>query len=108
MSEMVKHFAMRGCTGGGARRVVLVLALVLPLGACSSDNMFSMFGPKEPDVPLAPAGQYPNLGTVAPEVKRPPVLDSAGQQRLQNNLVSLGKQNQERGEAAQAQAPAAQ
>lgn len=108
MSEMVKQIPMKERVLGAAARVGLVLALVLPLGACSSDNLFSMFGPKEPDVPMAPAGQYPNLGTVAPEVKRPPVLDPAGQQRMQSELLSLGKQTQEKGEAAQAGAPPAQ
>lgn len=100
MSQMVKRPRPAGTVRKGAARLALMFALALPLGACSSDNMFSLFGPKEPDVPMAPAGQYPNLGTMAPEVKRPPVLDAAGQQRMQNELVSLGKQTTDKSEAA--------
>ncbi len=100
MSQMVKRRLPGSAMRKGAGRLVLMFALALPLGACSSDNMFALFGPKEPDVPMAPAGQYPNLGTVAPEVKRPPVLDAAGQQRMQSELVSLGKQTADKGEAA--------
>ena len=106
MSGMVKP-------GGHAARwprrgllLAVALSLGVSLGGCSSDNMFSMFGPKEPDVPQAPAGEYPNLGTVAPEVKRPPVLDPAQQARMESSLSALGQQTQQKGEAAEAAAAA--
>ncbi|MEW6256666.1 MAG: hypothetical protein AB1592_11975 [Pseudomonadota bacterium] len=67
--------------------------------------MFSMFGPKEPDVPQAPAGQFPNLATTAPDIPRPPVLDPKGQAQMESDLEALAKQTQAKGEAAAREAP---
>ncbi|WP_127089687.1 hypothetical protein [Aquabacter cavernae] len=64
-----------------------------------------MFGPKEPDIPQAPHGQYPNLSTPGPDIPRPPVLDAQGQAKMETELEALAKQTQERGEAAAKDAP---
>lgn len=100
MSGMVKQARRTGRWS----RSGLLLALAVSLVGCSSDNMFSLFGPKEPDVPQAAAGDYPNLGTVAPEVKRPPVLDPAGRAQMESSLSALGQKNQQKGDAAEAAA----
>lgn len=87
-----------------ARALVLICALGLLTG-CAGENVFSMFGPKEPDVPQAPSGQFPNLSTPIPEVPRPPVLDAKGQAQMESDLEALAKQTLEKGEAAAREAP---
>lgn len=86
-------------------RLVLLLAAALALSGCAGEGVFSMFGPKEPDVPQAPAGQFPSVSGPLPQVERPPVLDAQGQAKMEGELEALGKQTQQKGEDAARDAP---
>lgn len=93
-----------GTAGRGARAAALVCVLGL-LSGCAGESMFSVFGPKEPDIPQAPAGQFPSLSAQGPDVVRPPVLDAKGQAAMESELEALAKQTQEKGEAAARDTP---
>lgn len=90
-------------TGGKRKacaRGALLLAAALSLSACAGEGIFSMLGPKEPDVPEVPAGQFPSVSSPLPEVERPPVLDAKGQAKMESELEALAKQTQQKGEEA--------
>lgn len=94
----------RGTASNTARALLLLGALGL-LAGCAGEGGFALFGPKEPDVPQAPPGEYPNLSTAAPDIPRPPVLDAQGQAKMESELEALAKQTQVRGETAAKEAP---
>ncbi|MEP9377590.1 hypothetical protein ABLE91_12795 [Aquabacter sp. CN5-332] len=96
-----------GMGGGGVARVrlALLLAAALALSGCAGEGVFSMFGPKEPEVPQVPAGQFPSVGAPVPQVERPPVLDAQGQAKMESELEALGKQTQQKGEDAAKDVP---
>jgi len=84
-------------------RLGLALGLALMLGACAGEGPFAMLGPKEPEVPAAPPGQYPSFGT--PDIARPPTLDATGQARKETELEALARQTQVKGEEAAKETP---
>lgn len=99
--EMTRRRGTARITG----RALLLLGALALLAGCAGEGGFSMFGPKEPDVPQVPRGQYPNLSTAGPDIPRPPVLDAQGQAKMESELEALAKQTQDRGEAAAKDAP---
>ncbi|TCT02609.1 hypothetical protein [Aquabacter spiritensis] len=105
--EAGKSVAGSPMAGGSATRIVrlaIAAGCALLLAGCAGEGIFGMFGPKEPEVPQAPAGQYPTfIPAAAPS--RPPVLDAAGQAKMEKDLEALGRQTQQKGEAAAAESP---
>ncbi|OYX15188.1 MAG: hypothetical protein B7Z15_01470 [Rhizobiales bacterium 32-66-8] len=81
----------------------MALGLALTLGACAGESPFAMLGPKEPEVPAAPPGQYPSFST--PEIARPPTLDATGQAKKETELEALARETQVKGEEAAKETP---
>lgn len=81
----------------GPRRFMMV-GLVFLLAGCAGDSGPLAWLGREPDVPKVAPGPYPGFATK--EVKRPPVLDPAGQQRMETDLRALAQQTRQRSDEA--------